>query len=316
MEKIRVGISSCLLGNRVRYDGAHAHDAYLTNTWGQYMEFVPICPEAEAGLGVPREPMYLVGDGGSLRLVTVKTGKDMTRKVEAWARKRVRDLELQDLWGFIFKSNSPSCGMERVKVYTGKSSAPQKRGAGLFARIFREHYPLVPCEEETGLHDPGSRENFIDRVFTLQRWRRCLAQGKGLSRLMGFHNRHRYLLLSHSPKHYRKMEELITSGRGTKELHVYARYGELLVKALALKAAVNKHARVLQHMVGLLKRHMSEAEKEELLNVIRSYSEGLVPLIVPITLLNHYVEKYDQPYLKEQVYLRPHPLELKLRNHV
>ncbi|MBW1996665.1 MAG: DUF523 and DUF1722 domain-containing protein [Deltaproteobacteria bacterium] len=314
MEKIRVGISSCLLGNPVRYDGGHAHDPHLSNTWGQYMELVPVCPESEAGLGVPREPMRLVGNGRPPRLVTVNTGRDMTRKIEAWARKRVRELESEDLWGFIFKSNSPSCGMARVKEYTGKGS-PAKRGVGLFARIFIEHYPLVPCEEETGLHDPASRENFIERVFTLGRWRRFLDQGKALIRLVEFHRRHKYLILSHSPRHYREMEGLINEGRSTRRSEVPGHYGELLMKALLLKATVRKHARVLQHMVGLLKRHMSSQEKEVLADVMKSYSQGLLPLIVPLTLVNHYVEKYDQPHLKEQVYLRPHPLELKLRNH-
>ncbi|MBW2029379.1 MAG: DUF523 and DUF1722 domain-containing protein [Deltaproteobacteria bacterium] len=314
VEKIRIGISACLLGEQVRYDGGHARDRYITDTLGQYFEFVPVCPETEAGFGIPREPMRLVGDPGSPHLVTIKTGKDMTRRLIAWARKRVKDLESEGLCGIIFKSKSPSCGIERVKVYRD-DGMPVKKGVGLFARSFMQHFPFVPAEEEGRLHDPHLRENFVERVFALKRWRSVLARGKSIGNLVDFHTHHKYLILSHSPQYYRQMGKLVAEAKSLKPRELYALYGELLMKALSHRATTRKHTNVLQHMMGYFKKVLSPDQKQELLEVIGAYHQGLVPLIVPVTLINHYVRKYDQGYLREQVYLHPHPLELKLRNH-
>ena len=315
MEKIRIGVSTCLMGDPVRYDGGHAHDRYVTDTLGQYVEFVPVCPETEAGLGIPREPMRLVGDPESPRLLTIKTKRDMTDILVTWARKRVRELEKEDFCGFIFKSKSPSSGMERVKVYT-ESGMPVKKGVGLFARAFMEHFPLIPVEEEGRLHDPGLRENFIERIFTLERWRRSLTGRKSIGRLVAFHTAHKLLILSHGTKHYREMGRLVAQAKGKKIADIYDRYESLLMEALRLRATVKKHTNVLQHMMGYFKKQLTADEKQELLEVIRDYHDELIPLIVPITLFKHYVRKYEQPYLQKQVYLSPHPLELKLRNHV
>ena len=315
MEKIRIGVSTCLMGDPVRYDGGHAHDRYVTDTLGQYVEFVPVCPETEAGLGIPREPMRLVGDPESPRLLTIKTKRDMTDILVTWARKRVRELEKEDFCGFIFKSKSPSSGMERVKVYT-ESGMPVKKGVGLFARAFMEHFPLIPVEEEGRLHDPGLRENFIERIFTLERWRRSLTGRKSIGRLVAFHTAHKLLILSHGTKHYREMGRLVAQAKGKKIADIYDRYESLLMEALRLRATVKKHTNVLQHMMGYFKKQLTADEKQELLEVIRDYHDELIPLIVPITLFKHYVRKYEQPYPQKQVYLSPHPLELKLRNHV
>ena len=315
MDKIRIGVSTCLMGEPVRYDGGHAHDRYVTDTMGRYVEFVPVCPETEAGLGVPREPMRLVGHPESPRLLTIKTKRDMTDILVTWARKRVRELEEEDLCGFIFKSKSPSSGMERVKVYT-EGGMPVKKGVGLFAKAFMEHFPLIPAEEEGRLHDPRLRENFIERIFTLKRWRSTQAGRKSLKKLVGFHTIHKLLILSHSTKHYREMGRLVAQAKGEKLSHVYARYESLLMEALRLQATVKKHTNVLQHMMGYFKKQLTPDEKQELLEVIDAYHNELLPLIVPITLLKHYVRKYKQSYLQDQVYLSPHPLELKLRNHV
>lgn len=315
MEKIRIGVSTCLMGEPVRYDGGHAHDRYVTDTLGRYVEFVPVCPETEAGLGIPREPMRLVGHPESPRLLTIKTKRDMTDILVTWARKRVRELETEDLCGFIFKSKSPSSGMERVKVYT-EGGMPVKKGVGLFAKAFMEHFPLIPAEEEGRLHDPRLRENFIERIFTLKRWRSTNAGRESLKKLVGFHTIHKLLILSHSTKHYREMGRLVAQAKGEKLSNVYARYESLLMEALRLQATVKKHTNVLQHMMGYFKKQLAPDEKQELLEVIGAYHNELLPLIVPITLLKHYVRKYKQPYLQDQVYLSPHPLELKLRNHV
>lgn len=314
-KRIRLGISSCLLGNNVRYDGSHTRDQFLTDTLSRYVEYVPVCPEVECGLGTPREFMRLVGSPDAPRLVTGKTGKDYTERMLSWAEKRVVELAGEKLCGFIFKKNSPSSGMERVKVYTGKG-APVKKGVGLFARVFMEHFPLLPVEEEGRLHDVHLRENFIERIFTLRRWRELLSETMSPARVVAFHTRHKLLILSHSEKHHRSMGQMVARVKDQPLKDFYAGYERLLMEALVLTATPKKHANVLQHMMGYFKRQLSSDEKQELLEIIRRYADGLVPLIVPITLINHYLRKYDQPYLKEQFYLNPHPIELQLRNHV
>ncbi|MDH7499225.1 MAG: DUF523 and DUF1722 domain-containing protein [candidate division NC10 bacterium] len=314
-QKIRLGISTCLLGERVRYDGGHKLDRFLTDTLGQYVEYVPVCPEVECGLGIPRESLRLVGDPDSPRLITSRTGQDLTERMVGWAQKRVAELEREDLCGFIFKSDSPSSGMERVKVY-GQSGMPAKRGMGVFARIFMEHFPLLPVEEEGRLHDPKLRENFIERIFTLRRWREVLARGANRRSLVDFHTQHKLLILSHSPKHHQEMGKRVARIKDEPLNELYSRYQALLMESLRLRATAKKHANVLMHMMGYFKEQLSPDEKQELLEIIDLFRRELMPLIVPITLLNHYVRKYDQPYLKGQVYLNPHPIELQLRNHV
>jgi uncharacterized protein YbgA (DUF1722 family)/uncharacterized protein YbbK (DUF523 family) len=315
MDKIRIGISTCLLGEAVRYDGGHALDQYITRTLGRYMEFVPVCPEVEAGFGVPREPVRLEGDPKSPRLITRNTRKDLTETMTTWAKRRVRELEKEDLRGFIFKSKSPSSGMERVKIYTGKGM-PVKKGVGLFAGVFMEHLPLIPAEDDGRLHDPDLRENFIERVFTLDRWRKKLEGKKSPHGLVAFHTRHKLLILSHSMSHYRQLGKLVAQIKGQKTADLYAQYESLLMEALRLKATVKKCTNVLQHMMGYFKKQITADEKQELLALIKDYHNGLIPLIVPITLFKHYVRKYKQPYLQDQIYLSPHPMELKLRNHM
>ena len=317
MQKIRLGISACLLGEPVRFDGGHRLDRFITDTLGQYVEFVPVCPETECGLGVPREAMRLVGDPEAPRLMTVRTKVDLTDRMVTWARKRVEELEQEDLRGFIFKSKSPSSGMERVKVYNeAVQGAPVTRGVGMFARIFMEHFPLLPVEEEGRLHDPVLRENFIERLFVLQRWRELLAARPHLGDLVAFHTRHKLLILAHSPDHYRELGRLVARAQEIPAQELYEHYQSRLMAGLRLKTTPKKNTNVLQHLMGYFKKDLTPDEKQELLEVIASYHQGHVPLLVPTTLINHYVRKYQQPYLKEQFYLHPHPVELQLRNHV
>jgi uncharacterized protein YbgA (DUF1722 family)/uncharacterized protein YbbK (DUF523 family) len=312
---IKLGISSCLLGNNVRYDGSHSRDRFLTDTLSHYVEYLPVCPEVECGLGTPREFMHLVGSPDAPRLVTGTTGKDYTDQMISWTRKRVIELEQEKLCGFIFKKNSPSSGMERVKVYAGKG-APVKKGIGMFARVFMEHFPLLPVEEEGRLYDVNLRENFIERIFTFKRWRELLDDKMSRAHIIGFHTRHKLLILSHSQKHYRLMGQLVAHIKDVSLRDFYTRYERLLMQALSLSATPKKHTNVLQHMMGYFKKQLSAQEKKELLEIVDRYREGYLPLIVPITLINHYVRKYDQPYLRQQYYLNPHPVELQLRNHV
>jgi uncharacterized protein YbgA (DUF1722 family)/uncharacterized protein YbbK (DUF523 family) len=316
MEKITLGISACLLGENVRYDGGHKHDRFLTDTLGKYVTYRPVCPEMECGLGVPRESMRLVGDPESPRLVTVRSRQDHTERMVRWARQRVTELEKEKLCGFIFKSDSPSSGMERVKVYKD-GGMPQKNGIGVFARIFMEHFPLIPVEEEGRLHDPLIRENFIERIFTLKRWVESVETGKSRARLVDFHTRHKLLIMAHSEKHERIMGRMVAQGGNRSSLDGdYAQYQALLMEALRLKATSKKNANVLQHMMGYFKQQLSPDEKKELMEIIDQYRLEFLPLIVPVTLIGHYVRKYDQPYLKMQGYLNPHPLDLQMRNHV
>jgi uncharacterized protein YbgA (DUF1722 family)/uncharacterized protein YbbK (DUF523 family) len=314
-QPIRVGISSCLLGNQVRYDGGHKLDRFVAQTLGRFVSFVPVCPEVECGLGVPREAMRLVGDPLEPRLVTVRSGQEHTDRMLAWARQRVRDLEGEELCGFIFKSDSPSSGMERVKVYD-QQGMPHRTGVGMFARVFMEHFPLLPVEEEGRLHDLKLRENFIEAIFALKRWRDLLRSGISLGALVTFHTRHKLLVLAHSPNHYRAMGKLVAEAHSLGMPDLTTRYETLLVEALRLKTTPRKHVNVLQHLMGYFKKQLDRDEKQELLEIIELFGSGQVPLIVPITLINHYVRKYQQPYLKEQYYLNPHPMELQLRNHV
>lgn len=315
MEKIKIGISTCLLGENVRYDGGHKHDRFLTDTLGRFVQYVPVCPEVECGFGVPREAMRLVGDPASPRLVTIRTARDLTVQMLRWAAKRVSELEQENLCGFIFKSGSPSSGMEHVKVY-GDKGIPEKKGVGIFARLFMERFPFLPVEDEGRLHDPELRENFIERIFTLQRWQEHLKAGASRSGLVDFHTHHKLLVFSHSEKHARLMGGLIARIGSGPLKDVYREYQSLLMEALKLKATPRKQANVLQHMLGYFKKDLSADEKQELLEVIDAYRRGQIPLIVPVTLIAHYVRKYDQPYLRDQWYLNPHPLELQLRNHV
>ncbi|MBN2581655.1 MAG: DUF523 and DUF1722 domain-containing protein [Planctomycetes bacterium] len=314
IEKIRLGISTCLLGERVRYDGGHKRDAFLADTLSRYVEWVPVCPEVECGLPVPREAMHLAGDADSPHLLTIQTKIDHTDRMLAWAARRVRELEREGLCGFVFKSKSPSSGMERVKLYDAHGNS-RKVAVGLFARAFMEHFPLLPVEEDGRLHDPVLRENFIERIFCLKRYRDMVAAGGGRRRLVDFQADHKLLLLSHSAELMRRMGHLVGRAKEFKPSDLFAQYERLMLQALKLTATVSKHVNALQHMMGHLRECLSADEKRELLDVLGQYKSGLVPLVVPITLLQHHARKHQVEYLLRQVYLHPHPLELKLRNH-
>ena len=312
---MKIGISTCLLGENVRYDGGHKLDRYLRDLLGKYVSYVPVCPETESGMPIPREALRLVGDIDSPRLVTQKSGEDYTSVMQSWASKRLDALEKEKLCGFIFKSKSPSSGMERVKVYNDKGH-PVAKGRGIFAGMFMERFPLLPVEEEGRLHDPMLRENFITRIFVYGRWLELMEHGVTTARLIDYHTRHKLLIMAHNVNAYRELGRLVARAKEFSPDELADLYISKLMTALKLSSTIKKNVNVLQHVMGYFKRDLSSDEKQELLEVIGNYKDSLVPLIVPVTLLNHYVRKYDQPYLKEQVYLNPHPMELKLRSHV
>lgn len=314
-DTIKIGISTCLLGESVRYNGGHQHDRFLTGTLGQFVQYVPVCPEVECGLPIPRESMRLVGDPEAPRLLTLKTRLDHTGRMKTWAEKRLQKLEKENLCGFIFKKNSPSSGLYRVKVYNEKGM-PCRSGVGLWAHAFTDHFPLIPVEEDGRLNDPKLRENFIEQIFGLKRWRDALEKPRRVGAIVEFHTRNKLLVLSHSPKIYRLMGKLVANGKHLPIGELYRQYETLFIKSLRLKTTIKKTVNVVQHMMGFFKKQLTKDEKQELLEIIESYRRELIPLIVPITLFNHYVRKYQQPYLANQTYLHPHPSELKLRNHV
>jgi len=316
--KIKIGASACLLGEKVGYDGNHRHDRYLTQTLSLFVDYVPVCPEVGCGMPIPRESVRLVGDPAAPRLETRNTHEDKTRMMTDWIPEKLAALEKENLCGFIFKSKSPSSGLYRIRVY-GDDGKVRKTGTGLFAKAFCEHFPRIPAEEAGRLNDPQLRENFIEKIFSLRRWRKLIEEQKNLGGLVAFHTQNKLLILSHSQAHYRQLGKLVAKGKeiiakeGPQAL--FEQYETLLLKALNLKTTIKKNINVLMHILGFFKKNLSADEKQEMLSLFDQYRQGYVPLVVPLTLINHYVRKYDQPWLRDQTYLNPHPFELKLRNY-
>lgn len=307
-----VGVSSCLLGSNVRYDGGHKLDRFLRDRLGGFVRFVPVCPEVECGLPIPREAMRLVNTGDEVRLLTQKTQVDITPRMTAWAERKLTELRELPLCGFIFKSKSPSSGMKGVKVYTEKGGVT-KTGVGIFAKAFMEAFPCLPVEDEGRLNDDGIRENFIERLFVMHRWQTMLHEGFTRGKLVEFHARHKLMLMAHSPAGQTELGRIVASTLETPAL--ISDYQEKLMQTLALKATVKKNTNVIQHIAGYFKKVLNPKEKAELVSVTEDYYNGLVPLIVPVTLLKHYVMLHGPAYLGNQYYLNPHPMELMLRNH-
>ncbi|MBN1260495.1 MAG: DUF523 and DUF1722 domain-containing protein [Anaerolineae bacterium] len=312
----RLGVSTCLLGERVRYDGGHKLDRFLVNTLGQYVEWAPVCPEVECGLPIPRESMRLVGDPEAPRLIAPRSGADYTRQMLDWAQVRLEQLAQENLDGFIFKKDSPSSGRFRVRVYD-ESGMPQRVGVGLFARAFVERFPLLPTEEEGRLHDLPLRENFIERIFMVCRWKRLLAEDPTPGGLVRFHTSVKMAVMAHSPVHYQALGRLVAQAGALPWDELQETYARQLMEGLAILAQPGRHANVLQHLMGFVKDKLDAFDKQELLGVIEDYRNGLVPLIVPVTLLKHHLNRHDAPdWVHVQTYLHPYPRELLLRNHV
>ena len=312
---MRIGISSCLLGEGVRFDGGHKRDTYLTEIFGRFVEWVPVCPEVECGLGTPRESMRLVSSAGGVRLLTGRTHIDHTERMTLYSRRRVDELSSSDLCGYVLKKDSPSCGLERVKVY-GTHGVALKSGRGVFASRLIERFPNLPVEEEGRLSDPRLRENFVERVFAYSRLRNLFRSRWNVGALVAFHTAHKLILMAHSPEAYQRLGRLVGRAKGVRPSELETQYTTGFMTALTAIATVRRHTNVLQHMVGYFKDQLDRASKAELLAAIEDYRLALVPLIVPITLLRHYVRIHNVSYLAGQLYLEPHPKELMLRNHV
>ncbi len=314
--KLRVGVSSCLLGREVRYDGQHERNDFVVDVLGPFVEFVPVCPELEVGMGVPREPVRLVGASAAPRMIAERSGKDHTEAMLRFSEARVKELEGLDLCGYVTKKDSPSCGMERVRVHGPKGGPPRRDGVGIFARALLERLPLLPVEEEGRLLDPSLRESFVERIFAYARWKEAVAGGMKRGDLVRFHTAHKLAILAHSPAAYRRLGALVGGmGKGSIAKTVAA-YGGGLMSALRVPATRGRHANVLQHMLGYFRDALDGDDRKELSGAVEDYAKGLLPLVVPLTLFRHHVRRHGVEYLAGQTYLDPDPKELMLRNHV
>lgn len=311
MNKIPIGISSCLLGQNVRYDGGHKRDAYITGTLGEYFDFRSFCPEVEIGLGTPRPPIHLTRVNGEVRCVGVKDPEiDVTERLRHHAGQLMD--QHADLCGYILKKDSPSCCMERVKVYA--DNLPRRDGVGIYAEAMMRHNPLLPVEDEGRLGDAGLRENFIQRVYVLYRWKLMVAEGLTARSLASFHARHKLIIMSHGD--YRELGQLVASANQDNIRQVADQYSLLLMTLLRKVAGRGQHVNVLQHIQGYLKKELSADDKAELCEIIERYRQGEVPLIVPLTLLKHHFRKSPDPYIDESYYMSPYPQELRLINQL
>jgi len=317
IEPLRLGVSSCLLGQKVRYDGGHKHDRFLTDLLGPYVKWVPVCPEVEIGLGTPRPTIRLEADGsGGVQLVMPSTGEELTERMSVYGEERVRRLAAAGLSGYILKKDSPSCGMERVKVWD-PNGVPARNGVGTYAEVLLRLWPELPVEEEGRLNDARLRENFITRIFAYRRWQDLMREGPDRAGLMEFHAAHKFVLMSRSQAGMRRLGRLLGDWpKGRPAGAVAAEYLSGFTEVMRRVATRRNHTNTLRHVAGYVSDALDAADRAELTEAIDDYHAGLVPVIVPITLLRHYVRKQDVAYLRDQVYLWPHPHELMLLNHV
>lgn len=312
---IRIGVSACLLGAKVRYDGQHKLDNWIAGTLGRFATFVPICPEMDIGLGSPRESIRLTRVHGAVHLTAPKSGADHTKTMRHYATGKCDTLADLDISGYILKKDSPTCGMERVRIYDG-TGTPSRTGRGLFAEVLLERFPLLPVEEEGRLKDPWLRENFIERLFAYRRLKDLFQPGWTVGDLVAFHTHEKYLLLAHEPRGYTALGKLVAAAKGQPRSALAGQYQQGFMTALGKLATVRKHCNVLQHMAGFFKREAPPHDRAELAALIEDYRSGLAPLVVPVTLIRHYARRFGATYLAGQTYLEPSPRELLLRNHV
>ena len=312
--RIRIGISACLLGEEVRFDGGHKRDPFLTDVLAPHVTWVPVCPEVELGLGTPRETLRLVRSGRDLKMITTGTGVDHTEGMNQWSRKRVERLAAEDLCGYVLKKDSPSCGMEGVKIY-GRAAVPERTGRGLFARALLNRFPSLPVEEEGRLSDPALRENFIERVFAYRRLKDLFVPRWTAADLVRFHTAHKMALLAHSTTTYRELGRLVADVRKIPRRELQQRYEQKFMATLARMATTRRHTNVLMHMAGHLEGLLDQVSKTELFQSIDQYRREQVTLIVPLTLIRDHARAHDVEYLESQTYLEADPRELLLSNH-
>jgi len=313
---MKLGISACLLGHEVRYNGGHKRNPFLTDLLGRYVEWVPVCPEVEVGMGTPRETVQLIQIDGAVHMLASQSGRDWTAGMNRWARRRVQQLAGEELCGYVLKKDSPSCGMERVRLYPEQGSTPARNGRGLFAAALLERFPALPIEEEGRLEDPLLRESFVERIFACHRLQQFFQPRWRIAGLVEFHAAHKLQLMSHQPAAAAALGRLVAEAKTWPREELRRRYEQAFMQLLSRPATVKRHVNVLQHMLGTFKKQLKPEVRQALAARIEEYRRGLVPLIVPVTLLRHYAELEGIAWLQRQTYLEPHPKELMLRNHV
>ena len=312
---ILVGVSACLLGQRVRWDGGHKSDPFLIGTLGPYVQWVPVCPEVEVGLPVPRDTLRLVRRGDEIRMVMPKSGTDHTDEIRAFAARTARALADRDLCGFVLKKDSPTCGLARVRVYPEKAGSPTRDGRGLFAEALVKQMPNLPIEEEGRLCDRGLRENFVERLFAYRRLKSLFAARWSVGDLVAFHSAHKLLLMAHSPAAYASLGRLVAGAKAEPRAEMRRCYEGEFMAALTVLATPGRHANVLRHMLGYVSKSLDRDQRAEIDELIEDYRREMVPLLAPLTLLRHHARRLGISYLLGQVYLEPHPKEMMLRNH-
>lgn len=308
--RVRLGISACLLGQPVRYDGGDKRDAFLTGLLGRYVEWVPVCPELEVGMGVPREPVQLVQIGGVTHMIAHPSGRDWTQAMNRYARRRVDELAAEDLCGYVLKNHSPSCGMEHVKLYGASGEAPQRNGQGLFAAALLQRFPLLPVEEEGRLQDPDLRENFIERIFAFRRLRDFFQPRWRMAGLVEFHAAHKLQLMAHSAAGATALGRVVAAAPRCSRSEVRCEYEQRFMELLRRPATRRRQVNVLQHMLGYFKKDLKAGARQELAAVIEEYRLGRVPRLVPVTRLRHSAQVLGPSWLQRQTYLEPYPREL------
>ena len=314
--KPKIALSACLAGEEVRFNGGHKQSRLCTDVLAEHFELVPVCPEVAIGLGTPRAAIHLTGDPQNPRATGSRDPSlDVSDALRAYAEQTA--VELDDICGYIFMQKSPSCGLERIKVYRANGYPAKERASGLYAARFRELRPDLPLEEEGRLCDPVLRENFITRVLAYADWQRLLGEGLTRHTLIAFHSRYKYQLMAHNPEQYKVLGKLLGSMSRQDDPNVLGpRYFSQLMGALARCASRGTHGNVLMHLSGYLRRFLGPQDKQEIRRLIDQYVAGVVPLVVPLTLLKHHLRHHPDPYLLAQVYLQPHPENLSLRNAI
>ena len=311
--RLRLGVSACLLGQPVRYDGGHKRDGFVADWLGAHFDLLPVCPEVAIGLGVPRQPIRIVQTAAGLRVRGVHDPTlDVTDALDAVAARVTRDTP--DLHGYVLKTDSPSCGMARVSTYT-EAGLPTGHASGAYAAGLLTRLPLLPVEQDSGLHNPALRSNFIERVFAYARWRTLTAGDVSGAALIDFHSRHKYQLLAHNQAAYRRLGPLVARAGRHPTTALLDNYGSQFMAALARLASVGNHVNVLQHLAGYVKDRLDHGDRTELQCAIDDFQHHRAPLLVPINLLRHHLHRNPQPWAAQQTYLNPDPRELALRNH-
>jgi uncharacterized protein YbbK (DUF523 family)/uncharacterized protein YbgA (DUF1722 family) len=309
--KIKIGISSCLIGKKTRYDGDHRRDDCLLKAVGRYVKWVPVCPEVECGLSVPREPMKLVGNIKHSRLITKKTKMDQTERIKKYSNRKLKALEKEDLDGFIFKGRSPSCGIKGVKVFD--RSGLYRMSGGLFADTFIKGFPNTPVEDELRLKNKNNLQNFIDRIVIHSRWNTYTKNIKSISGLTEFHASHKFTIMAHSPKSLRELDRMISNAKKYNPKKLYDKYLNILMEGMRFQATVKKNVKVLRYLLNILRKELTKEDRDDLMDVIEHYHLGIVPITVPVNMLKIYIRKFKNHSLKDQYYLNPIPIEIMQR---